>query len=166
MRRMLLLSVAAIVSAVAPVLANDEQDCFQSQEPQRRIRGCSEIIQRAPADATAYHNRAVARERAGDLDGAITDYTKAIEFGPNNATAYENRGHAYASKGDYTSAVADQTKADALIAKAATQPAVVTAKPSKPKRKAIRKAGKETPGGSWWPWSGSTDQASGKNAKP
>jgi tetratricopeptide (TPR) repeat protein len=162
MRWLLLLTLLAVVSAVAPVFASDEQDCFQSQEPQRRIKGCSEIIKRAPKDATAYHNRGVAHELAGDLDKAIADYTMAIEIAPSNASAYENRGHAYASKGDYTRAVADQAKADEFIAKAAAQPTVITAKPSKPKRKAIRKAAKEAPNTSWWPWAGSAGTTDSK----
>ena len=124
----LLLVVVAIVSAAAPVLASDEQDCFQGQEPELRIKGCSEIIQRAPNDATAYHNRAVAYGLAGDIDNAIADYTKVIEIAPSNASAYDNRGRAYASKGDYTRAVEDETKAHELMAKATAQPIMVTPK--------------------------------------
>ena len=168
MRRLLLTS-AVIVLAAAPISASDEQDCFQSQEPQRRIKGCSEIIQRAPQDATAYHNRAVAYELAGDIDGAIADYTKTIEIKPDNAAAYENRGRAYASKGDYTRAVADATKSNELIAKSKAQPTGSIPKPTKPKTKAISKAAKEAPDNSWWSWlsgGSATGQASGKKTKP
>ena len=109
--RPLLLALLLFVSSAVPVLANDEQDCFQGKVPQLRIKGCSEIIQRAPDDATAYHNRAVVYELSGDIDRAIADYTKTIEIRPDNAAAYENRGRAYASKGDYTHAIADAMKA-------------------------------------------------------
>jgi len=78
----LLLVVVATVSAAAPILASDEQDCFQGQVPELRIKGCSGIIQQAPNDATAYHNRAVAYELAGNIDNAIADYTKVIELAP------------------------------------------------------------------------------------
>src|SRR5207244_917477 len=122
MKLMCLLVMVTIVSAAAPVLASDEQDCFQGQEPELRIKGCSEIIQRAPNDATAYHNRAVAYGLAGDIDNAIADYTTVIELAPSNASAYDNRGRAYASKGDYTHAVEDETKAHELMAKATAQP--------------------------------------------
>jgi tetratricopeptide (TPR) repeat protein len=154
-----------------PVWASDEQDCFQSQEPQRRIKSCSEIIQRVPHDATAYHNRAVAYELAGDIDGAIADYTKTIEIRPDNAAAYENRGRAYASKGDYTRAVADETKATELIAKSKAHPATGSiTKPTKPKTKAIPKpkAAKEAPDSSWWSWlwGDSAAQANVKKTKP
>jgi tetratricopeptide (TPR) repeat protein len=120
MHRLLFLTVAAIVSALGPALADDERDCLQQKEPQLRIKACSEIIQRDPNDATAYHNRAVAYGLAGNLERAIADYTKAIEIRPDNASAYENRGRAYASKGDYTRALADVMKASELVAKAAT----------------------------------------------
>src|SRR4051794_19305061 len=99
-----LLTVVLLISTVAPVLANDEQDCFQNENAQLRIKGCSEIILRKPNDATAYHNRAVAFGLAGEVDRAIADYTKTVEIRPDNASAYENRGRAYASKGDYTRA--------------------------------------------------------------
>jgi tetratricopeptide (TPR) repeat protein len=184
-----LLVMVTIVSAASPVLASDEQDCFQGQEPELRIKGCSEIIQRAPNDASAFHNRAVAYGLAGDIDNAIADYTKVIEIAPSNASAYDNRGRAYASKGDYTRAVEDEIKAHALMAKATAQPIVVTPKARKPtkvtasapkttksppKAKAAPKANnnvaKEASESSWWsflnPWSNSADQAGGKKAKP
>ena len=179
----LLLAVTAIVSAAAPAVASDEQDCFQGQEPELRIKGCSELIQRDPDDATAYHNRAVAYGLAGDIDNAIADYTKVIQIAPDNASAYDNRGRAYASKGDYTHAVEDGTKAHELMAKATAQPIMVTPKApkasnvpanarktAKPAPKADSNVSKAEPGSSWWswlnPWTNSADQAGGKNTKP
>ena len=167
--RRLLLTAVVIVLAAAPILANDEQDCFQSQEPQLRIKGCSKIIERDPNDATAYHNRAAAYGLAGDIDNAIADYTKVIEIAPNNVSAYENRGRAYAGKGEYAHAVADEVKTSELIAKATTQPPTGSiTKPTKPKTKAISKAAKQAPDSSWWPWlwGSSKGQANGKKAKP
>jgi tetratricopeptide (TPR) repeat protein len=183
----LLLVLVAIVWAAAPVLASDEQDCFQGHEPELRIKGCSEVVQRVPDDATAYHNRAVAYGLAGDIDNAIADYTKVIQMAADNASAYDNRGRAYASKGDYTHAVEDVTKAHELMAKATAQPIMVTPKspkttkvtanaPNATKRKATLtpKAGtnvsKAAPGSNFWswlnPWTDSADQVGGKNAKP
>ena len=97
----LLLVLVAIASAAAPVLADDAQDCFQGQDPELRIRGCTQIIKRAPNDTTGYHNRAAAYILAGDIDKAIADYTKVIETAPDNASAYANRSRAYASSGNY-----------------------------------------------------------------
>ena len=176
----LLLTAIVVATAAAPVFANDAQDCFQSKEPQLRIRGCSEILQRDPKDATAYHNRAVAYGLAGDVDSAIADYTKTIEIAPNNAGAYESRGRAYASKGDYASAAADEAKASELMAKGAAQPIMITPEAPKvskapkatkapkttasiskattvpQKSKAMQNANsnadKNAPGSSWWSW--------------
>lgn len=158
--------VLAVASFTMIARASDEQDCFQGREPALRIKGCSQLIQRAPADAAAYHNRAVAYGLAGDLDKAIADYTKVIEIAPSNAGAYENRGRAYASKGDYTRAVEDETKAHELMAKATARPTGSTAKapnaaksapPTPPKAKmapkASNKIAKEPPADtSWWSW--------------
>src|SRR4029453_5526097 len=105
----LLLALVVIVSAAVPVLGGDEQDCFQGQEPELRIKGCSEFIQRAPNDTAGYHNRAAAYGLAGDIDNALAEYTKVFKISPDKASAYDNRGRAYASKGDYTHAVEDQT---------------------------------------------------------
>jgi tetratricopeptide (TPR) repeat protein len=185
----LLLSVAAILWSTATLLANDEQDCFQAQEPELRIKGCSEMIGRAPDDATAYHNRAFAYALAGEIDNAIEDYSKVIALAPSNASAYANRGRAYAIKGEYTRAVEDETKAHELIAKATAEPPAVPAKPiSAPKKRpaapkssaaapkakeipnASPKAGQEPPAApatSWWSWLwGSGEQGGSKNAKP
>jgi tetratricopeptide (TPR) repeat protein len=175
-----LLTVVAIVCAATSVLANDENDCFQGFEPQLRIKGCSNIIQRSPGDATAYHNRAFAYQLVGDLDNAIADYSKVIALAPSNASAYANRGRAYASKGDHIHAVEDDTKAQGLIAKGATQLLVVmergkvrksvaAANPTVTKaRKRLPKAntkvdGKAVSSNPWaWLWSNGADQAGNK----
>jgi Flp pilus assembly protein TadD len=176
-----LLWVVAVVSVAAPALASDEQDCFQGQQPQQRIEGCSAIIKRDPTDATLYHNRAVAYGLAGDIDSAIADYTKAIEIEPSNASAYDNRGRAYAMKGEYARAAEDQTKADELMAKAIGQPTILAPKASgatgnakmtksAPKAKASKNVAKEEPASGWgWllnPLNNNENQAGGKNAKP
>ena len=171
--RPLFLAWVLLVSSAAHVLANDEQDCFQGKVPQLRIKGCSEIIQRAPNDASAYHNRAVVYELSGDIDRAIADYTKTIEIRPDNPAAYENRGRAYASKGDYTHAIADATKASELVAKATANPSAIASKPKMgavmpnpsksaaatpnlPKTKVIpqtnNNGAKETSGNAWPTW--------------
>jgi tetratricopeptide (TPR) repeat protein len=46
-----------------------------------------------------------------DYNGAITDYTKAIELNPNLAIAYNNRGLQKCDLKDYYGAIADYTKA-------------------------------------------------------
>ena len=46
-----------------------------------------------------------------DYDGAIDNYTKAINLDPKNVGFYINRGYVYYKKGDYPQAIKDCTKA-------------------------------------------------------
>ena len=61
--------------------------------------------------AAALANRGVARARQGDLDGAIEDYTRALELAPEDAEILFNRGNAWVAKGEYQRAVADFMRA-------------------------------------------------------
>ncbi len=54
--------------------------------------------------ASAYLNRAWARKRAGDLQGAMQDYNKAIEVEPDSAEAYNNLGLALEESGQLAQA--------------------------------------------------------------
>ena len=51
------------------------------------------------------------KAKRGDLQGAIADWTKAIEMYPQYAYAYYNRGRARRELGDLQKAIADYTKA-------------------------------------------------------
>jgi tetratricopeptide (TPR) repeat protein len=53
----------------------------------------------------------VDRRKKGDLDGAISDYSKAIEINPRYVAAYNNRGVARKAMGDLDGAIADYNKA-------------------------------------------------------
>jgi tetratricopeptide (TPR) repeat protein len=59
----------------------------------------------------AYNNRGNARDDLGDKQGAIADYSKAIELKPDLAEAYSNRGNARSALGDKQGAIADYSKA-------------------------------------------------------
>jgi tetratricopeptide (TPR) repeat protein len=65
----------------------------------------------AQTTARDYCNRGVAREKKGDLDGALADYTRAIELNPHDATPYNNRGLVKVAKGDLDGALADYDRA-------------------------------------------------------
>lgn len=67
--------------------------------------------QAAPRTAADYYSRGVARGEKGDSDGAIADFTKAVELNPQFAEAYYNRGVARFHKGDADGAIADYTRA-------------------------------------------------------
>ena len=47
----------------------------------------------------------------GQLDKAITDFSKAIELNPKDADAIYNRGNAYRIKGQFDKAISDYNKA-------------------------------------------------------
>ena len=47
----------------------------------------------------------------GDYDGAIADYSRAIELDPDDAAAYYNRGNAKSELDDYHGAIADYSRA-------------------------------------------------------
>ncbi|MBI4618421.1 MAG: tetratricopeptide repeat protein [Planctomycetes bacterium] len=55
--------------------------------------------------------RGSARQEQGNLAGAVSDYTRAIELDPNYALAYSNRGATRADQGDLAGAVSDYNRA-------------------------------------------------------
>jgi tetratricopeptide (TPR) repeat protein len=63
------------------------------------------------ASAAALANRGVARASLGDLDGAIEDYTRALELAPEEADILFNRGNAWLAKGEFQRAMADFVRA-------------------------------------------------------
>ena len=62
-------------------------------------------------EANGYNERGIAKGVQGDVDGAIADFTRAIELYPKYSTAYTNRGLAKKNKGDLNGAIADCTRA-------------------------------------------------------
>jgi tetratricopeptide (TPR) repeat protein len=121
-RQLAVVTFAAMLAPVMPAKADDRRECAEQADHDRRIAACSKIIDKASADALAYHNRAEARWRKGDFDGAIADYSKAIELDPDLVRAYDGRARAYTSKGDYIHAVGDATRARELVAKKGSNP--------------------------------------------
>jgi tetratricopeptide (TPR) repeat protein len=83
------------------------EDCDQSHDLDRRIRGCTDRIRQFPRDAAAYFNRGFAYLSKGDLNLAIADNTKVVQIDPGHAVAYYHRGMAYEIGGRYDPAIAD-----------------------------------------------------------
>jgi tetratricopeptide (TPR) repeat protein len=63
-----------------------------------------------PADAAAFVKRGLNRQSKSDHDGAIEDFSKAIELDPNLAQAYASRGVSREAKGDGAGAKSDYSK--------------------------------------------------------
>lgn len=61
-------------------------DCIQTADPDRQIRGCTQLLRQTPRNkslrADIYVDRAWAYANKGDNDQAIADATKAIEINP------------------------------------------------------------------------------------
>ncbi len=75
-------------------------------------------IMKAPNSEMAFYNRATYRSEYGDIKGAISDFTKAIEVRSSNpqllgreASAYYQRGQEYNLLGDIQKAISDYTTA-------------------------------------------------------
>ena len=61
--------------------------------------------------AQYYYEQGDEHFKAGNLDQAITDYTRALEINPRYDVAYNNRGIAYRQKGQYDQAISDYNRA-------------------------------------------------------
>ncbi len=89
----------ALSGTGSPVKANDPMvDCL-SDDNERRIEGCSALIE-DPALAAiqksfAYGMRALAYSLLGVFDKALADYGRAIDLNPDHAVALNNRAWVY-----------------------------------------------------------------------
>ena len=71
----------------------------------------SPVPAQGPVTADDYFNLGHRKQLKNDFDGAIVDYTKAIELDPRAAVAFYNRGLARHHQGDFDGAIADATEA-------------------------------------------------------
>ena len=68
-------------------------------------------------NARTYRDRGLAKQKKGDLDGAMADYNQAIKLDPKFTGAYNNRGNIKLKKGDLKGAMADYNQAIQLDSK-------------------------------------------------
>ncbi|MFH1227874.1 MAG: tetratricopeptide repeat protein [Planctomycetota bacterium] len=110
MRQIIIISlIALIVFGIIPA-------CSSTQTPEETLAEYRKFLatqkpQPNPKEAKVYFDKGVEKYRKGDLDGAITDYTRAIEIDPKFAEAYYGRGLANGNLGNYKDTIEDCTKA-------------------------------------------------------
>ena len=71
------------------------------------------VTKKAKAEsAVFYYKRGLRKRQSGDINGAISDYSKAIDIDPTFFDAFYNRGNAKSfGLRDFSSAISDYTKA-------------------------------------------------------
>jgi tetratricopeptide (TPR) repeat protein len=89
-----ILGIAAVLSGVTPAV---------QALPTQTL-----IVQRTAQD---FYNRGLQKYKAGDLKGAITDFTSSIRLNPDVALAYIARGNALFDQGDLQTALKDYNQA-------------------------------------------------------
>jgi tetratricopeptide (TPR) repeat protein len=62
-------------------------------------------------NAVTHFDLGLAKQKKGDLDGAMADYNQAIKLNPKDTSAYNNRGNVKFTKGDLNGAMADYNAA-------------------------------------------------------
>src|ERR1700679_180188 len=58
-------------------------------------------------NSASYYDRGLAKQKKGDLDGAMADYDRAIQLNPGYADSYNNRGFARFMQSDLDGALED-----------------------------------------------------------
>jgi lipoprotein NlpI len=117
-----LISLIAALLALAPAAhaQRDWNDC-QSNDRERRIAGCTAIIDgrgsTKVARGVAHNNRGLAYREAGDLERALNDFNEAVDLDGKNASAHYNRGEVYRAKGDLDRAAVEFSEAMRLDGK-------------------------------------------------
>lgn len=103
-----------VIFYLSVVLAAPFDDCHDLRDKNDRLSACNIAIQVATNKedrALAFTARGKAFQDAGNLDGAISDYTKATVLVPDNAVPYLYRARAFTSLKAYKFAVADYSMA-------------------------------------------------------
>ncbi len=105
------LAAAVLLFMALPAHADDRDACDKATGDEA-IAACTRLIELGGATSKAelaevYGNRAAAKGRKGDLDGALADFSRAIALDRSNPRACFSRGLTNMKKGDADGAIAD-----------------------------------------------------------
>lgn len=73
----------------------------------RSVSACSRALELDPRQQEAWINRGAAKKGLGDLDGALSDFTRLLEVAPGHPWGYYNRGLVYLERREHVNAVYD-----------------------------------------------------------
>lgn len=111
---LLLPLVAAVPVAATSVARDSRADCF-SDDNERRIRGCSDMLGNSgnspEEEAMAHAMRALAYSLKGQYAEALDDYDAAISLNPDFPIALNNRAWALFKSGRAADGLADVERA-------------------------------------------------------
>ncbi len=91
------------------------QGCI-GHDPDAAIQGCTDMLERRPASAAAYNNRAWALHLKGEDALALPDAEKAVTLAPSSAPSLETRAEIYEQLGRRDDALDDYRAALAIDA--------------------------------------------------
>ncbi len=107
MRVLSMIVLMTLFGASAVLLGEPQQENWsrcKSDDPDRKIGGCSAVIQSGQETGTnlanAFRGRGSAYAHKSDYDRAFQDYDQALKLNPSDAKAFYGRGTAYWHKRD------------------------------------------------------------------
>ncbi|MDI3283009.1 hypothetical protein [Polyangium sp. 15x6] len=106
-------------AAIAAAYRASATAWLEAGELDRAITDASWAIYLEP-DADAFDTRGIARHLAGDVEGAIADYTASLELAPEAARVLSNRAEAHFDQGNDAACLADAEQSIALDPEYAT----------------------------------------------
>jgi len=110
--------IGGLLWAIASVRAGPVDDCNQTSDLGRQLRGCTAYIDMGIGTsdhlAIAHINRGNVYAQRRQHGSAIGDYAAAMALNPNNPLAPYNRGNLYFDLGQYDRAIADYSQALAM----------------------------------------------------
>ena len=115
MRRTIGLAGVLLAAWIVPAAADMVEDCTNESDVQRKIEGCTAMIDAGTwsgADLAVIHaHRCWAYNASGQSELALADCDQVVTLAPDAGHAYVGRGNAYATLGQLERAIQDYDEA-------------------------------------------------------